>query len=680
MSTPLHTRLLEFIGTGRSIAFQWLATALGGMIITVLGMSLADVLLDDASLFERSERAYRNLGGILAENVRYAVNVEDHVITRQILGTVLAQDPELRWAGVLGEEGEIWVSASSDGSAEPALAPVLKRLLVDDGGIVAERATVGEWGNTLLVAVPLKEESGAGYGARTEGTGSDVLDMLGEAAGTDMRRPRHLVLGVDLSTFAAEQRRHMAITTLIAIVLISFFGTGIWLVARPATAALAELAEVADAVSRSEYHAAPSPELLLRRDEAGRLARALQAAVAVIRESFNELRSLAERVAGGADQIHIVSREVLQGSQVQSQAADETSSSMEEIAAQIITVAESSQQLADRVEEVSGSIEQMSSSIEQVSRITDQQAVQVEETSVTIERILSDMGGISERLTGVAGQGEETLAIAMTGRDAVGESIAQLRELSTAMDGSANAIQRLTERTEDIGKVLGLIQDIADQTNILALNAAIEAARAGDAGRGFAVVADEVRRLAERSLEATREIARTVSEVQRETGKVYESAVQGAASSRLGLKSADNATAAIDRMVGHTRQTLELLTDTSRAMQVQMTASSGILEAVGQMNRMMEQVRQAMQEQAAGSQQMVTVVENMKYDTIQVANATQEQKRGGELVVIAIENISAIAGENLKAMQQLTGISEQLNEASERLFNSIARYGGSQGG
>ena len=74
---------------------------------------------------------------------------------------------------------------------------------------------------------------------------------------------------------------------------------------------------------------------------------------------------------------------------------------------------------------------------------------------------------------------------------------------------------------------------------------------------------------------------------------------------------------------------------------------------------------------------MVTVVENMKYDTIQVANATQEQKRGGELVVIAIENISAIAGENLKAMQQLTGISEQMSEASERLFNSIARYGGS---
>jgi methyl-accepting chemotaxis protein len=674
---PSPARLLEIVGADRSIAFRWLVTALGGMVMTVVGLTMADVLLDDSSLFERSERAYRNLGGILAENVRYAVNVEDHVITRQILKTVLDQDPELRWTGVLGEAGQVWVSASRD-EVDPALSAQLQRFSAIEGRIAVERASVGDWGRMMFVVVPLQTAEAADGAGEPDTTGSgDVLDMLGAAAGGETGSARHLVLGIDLATFAAEQREHLAITFAVALILIGFFGVAIWLVARPTISALSELAEVADAVSRSEYHAAPAPELLMRRDEAGRLARALQAAVAVIRESFGDLRTLAERVAGGADQIHIVSREVLQGSQVQSQAADETSSSMEEIAAQIITVAESAQQLADRVEEVSGSIEQMSSSIEQVSRITDQQAVQVEETSVTIERILSDMAGLSDRLAKVAGQGEETLSIAMTGKEAVGESIEQLRELSSAMDGSATAIQRLTERTEDIGKVLGLIQDIADQTNILALNAAIEAARAGDAGRGFAVVADEVRRLAERSLEATREIAQTVAEVKRETGKVYESAVQGAASSRLGLKSADNATAAIDRMVGHTKQTLELLIDTNDAMQVQMTASSGILEAVGQMNRMMEQVRQAMQEQAAGSQQMVTVVENMKYDTIQVANATQEQKRGGELVVIAIENISAIAGENLKAMQQLTGISEQMSEASERLFNSIARYGGS---
>ena len=126
MKIPSPARLFEIVGADRSIAFRWLVTALGGMVMTVVGLTMADVLLDDSSLFERSERAYRNLGGILAENVRYAVNVEDHVITRQILQTVLDQDPELRWTGVLGEAGQVWVSASRD-EADPALAPQLQR-------------------------------------------------------------------------------------------------------------------------------------------------------------------------------------------------------------------------------------------------------------------------------------------------------------------------------------------------------------------------------------------------------------------------------------------------------------------------------------------------------------------------------------------------------------------------
>lgn len=659
----------------RTIAMTWLVTALGASLIMAIVVNSTGYALNKRSLLERSERQYANLALILAGNLQYAISVDDDIITRQLLQSVLSQDPELAWAGVVEPEGRLWVSAGG-GAATPAIEAAVGEIRPAERGATVSMGQVSGLGNTMFVLVPL----GNGGLQAAETGDDDILGMIGDLDNVrpDRLAPRWLALGVDLSRFQAEAASLGLLLLLVGAGVLLLVGAGIWLVARPTVRSLTELAAVADAVARNEFDTDVPVELQANEDEAGRLARALASAVRVVRDSFQDLRVLAEQVAGGADQIHAVTREVLQGSQVQSQAADETSSSMEEIAAQIITVAESAGLLADRVGEVSGAIEQMSSSIEEVSRITEQQAVHVEETSVTIERIVSDLGQISGRLADVAEQGEETVEVALSGREAVAESIQQLRELSSSMDGSAKAIEGLTSRTNDIGKVLRLIQDIADQTNILALNAAIEAARAGDAGRGFAVVADEVRRLAERSLEATREIAETVEEVQSETARVYETAVQGSALSQSGLRSADNATQAIDRMVDHTRQTLNLLLDTNTAMQTQMEASTGILEAVGEMNRMMEQVKQAMQEQATSSQQMVMVVDNMRQDTLQVANATQEQKRGGELVVIAIENISAIASENLKAMESLSQISESMSDTSEKLFNNIAKYGASR--
>ncbi len=137
---------------------------------------------------------------------------------------------------------------------------------------------------------------------------------------------------------------------------------------------------------------------------------------------------------------------------------------------------------------------------------------------------VSEVAKIAEEADRIATRASED---AHTGDEAVARTIEGMKTISDTMENTARVITGLGKRSQEIGKILEVIEEIADQTNLLALNAAIEAARAGEAGRGFAVVADEVRKLAERSVEATKEIGEVMRQVQQETTDAVETAQGG---------------------------------------------------------------------------------------------------------------------------------------------------------
>ncbi|MCM0081726.1 methyl-accepting chemotaxis protein [Geomonas sp. Red32] len=188
------------------------------------------------------------------------------------------------------------------------------------------------------------------------------------------------------------------------------------------------------------------------------------------------------------------------------------------------------------VTQVSGSADQLSGSAEAVESASRQMASGVGDLTTRVlslstagEQMAATSSDIAGNCHEAAGNARSASERAAQGAEVVGASIFIMNAIAQRVQSAAQTVATLGNRSDQIGTIVGTIEEIADQTNLLALNAAIEAARAGEQGRGFAVVADEVRALAERTTRATREIGEMIKAIQQETReavKTMESSVQ----------------------------------------------------------------------------------------------------------------------------------------------------------
>jgi methyl-accepting chemotaxis protein len=179
-----------------------------------------------------------------------------------------------------------------------------------------------------------------------------------------------------------------------------------------------------------------------------------------------------------------------------------------------------------------------------------------------------------------------------------------MEKIAAVVNESATAIKELGRSSEKIGEIIGVIDDIADQTNLLALNAAIEAARAGEQGRGFAVVADEVRKLAERTTTATKEIASMIKGIQSETGNAVGSMEKGTKEVEDGKLLADKAGDALREILDGNQKLTDMIQQIATAATEQSSAAEEISKNV-------EQVSVTAKESATGNQQAAKAAEDL---------------------------------------------------------------------
>ncbi|MDO5483407.1 MAG: methyl-accepting chemotaxis protein [Desulfovibrionaceae bacterium] len=291
----------------------------------------------------------------------------------------------------------------------------------------------------------------------------------------------------------------------------------------------------------------------------------------------------------------------------QQQAINENARKTAEIAASSLDIANS----------VSAASQQLAAQIEQSAVGANRQGARITETATAMTEMNATVMEIAHNASDASGIAGQAKTQAEEGYSAVSSLLASIARVKHITDNLKTSMSELSTQAQDIGKIIEVINDIADQTNLLALNAAIEAARAGEAGRGFAVVADEVRKLAEKTMQATGEVGSVISGIQRGT--------------QTNIQNVDNAVAAIQ--------------DSSQ-----------------------------LSEEAGGKlQEIVTMVDNTAMQIQSIATAAEQQSATSEEINQALGEINQISDETSTVMHEAKQAVDSLAEQASTLHRLIDR-------
>ena len=279
-------------------------------------------------------------------------------------------------------------------------------------------------------------------------------------------------------------------------------------------------------------------------------------------------------------------------------------------------VAKQALEIASRVAAAS---EELSAQVEQVSRGAEMQRDRVDSTASAMSQMNSTVLEVARSAGLASEQTESTNKEANAGAELVHRVIEDINSINAVTRNLHGSMQNLGQQAENIGGVLNVISDIADQTNLLALNAAIEAARAGEAGRGFAVVADEVRKLAEKTMEATKEVEKNIAAIQQATRSNISEVTSVVSSIDEATGLAQSSGDALTKIVSLASSNSTLVASIATAAEEQSATSEEINQAIDEINRVvgetadgMVQASAAVHDLAQTAQELNAVMSELK--------------------------------------------------------------------
>ncbi len=261
-------------------------------------------------------------------------------------------------------------------------------------------------------------------------------------------------------------------------------------------------------------------------------------------------------------------------------------------------------QISSTSSQVAAAANQLHSTAEHIATGAEEVAAQAGTVATAGEEMSATSGDIAQNCQMAAEGAQRASQSACNGAEVVERTVAVMGQIAEKVRESAKTVESLGTRSDQIGAIIGTIEDIADQTNLLALNAAIEAARAGEQGRGFAVVADEVRALAERTTRATKEIGEMIKAIQKETKGAVVAMEQGVQQVENGTVEAAKSGEALRDILAQINDVAMQVNQIATAAEEQTATTSEISSNMMQITEVVQQTSQGAHESATAAAQL----------------------------------------------------------------------------
>jgi methyl-accepting chemotaxis protein len=286
--------------------------------------------------------------------------------------------------------------------------------------------------------------------------------------------------------------------------------------------------------------------------------------------------------------------------------------------------------VAQGAENLSAAAAQMSTRSLEANGNAQSQSGKTNQIAAAAQEMTATIGEISRNAESASDASRRSAEMANEGGTVMQAAARTMERISSATSSVAEKMTELARRSEEIGKVVTVIQDISEQTNLLALNAAIEAARAGEHGRGFAVVAGEVRRLAERTRSATEEIAGTIGSIQHETRQTLDLMAESHQAVDSGIGETSRARQSLEAIIGSSREVEHMIQMIATAATEQTSAAGEISESATHISQLATENSHAAEETADGCKQL-SVLANDLDGIIRQFRLSDESQPGGNL-------------------------------------------------